>query len=139
MRPKALLLLLLPTPVSNLGSIFRIRRDLMEPIKNVVLGDSVLSLDQADLLIELYCTKTGVGEMRPDQDGFVTFKQVENSLLNSQPHISRRMKEMAEENWVAIREFKKGHRHHGNSHGVRLTESGFKIIEPIWLKFQKLA
>jgi DNA-binding MarR family transcriptional regulator len=111
----------------------------MEPIKNVVLGDSALSLDQADLLIELYWAKTGVGELRPDEDGFVTFKQVENSLLNSQPHISRRMKEMAKKNWVAIRELKKGHRHHGNSHGVRLTESGFKIIEPIWLKFQKLS
>jgi DNA-binding MarR family transcriptional regulator len=138
-KPKALLLLLLPGAKSNLASIFRVRRDLLKPIRDLVLADSALSVDRADLLLELLWVRKGNGEIKPDADGFVTFKQLEGSLLNSQPHVSRRIKEMANEEWVESEETKVGHGFHANSHRTRITGRGLKIIEPVWAKYQKLA
>ena len=126
-------------PWANLGVIFRVRRDLVAPIKNFVLAGSVLSIDRADLLIELLWAHSGIGEVRADANGYVTFKQLEGSLLNSQPHISRRLKDMADESWVKVEDTMKGERHHANSHHVRLTQGGLKVIQPVWTNYQELS
>jgi DNA-binding MarR family transcriptional regulator len=125
----------------NLGGILRVCRDLMAPIRGVVLAGSGLSWDKAELLLELWRVAKGIGDWQPDAEGFVTFKELRESLVNSQPHVSRRIKEVKakEKAWVEVQEGKKGEAHHANSHRVRISKKGIAIIKPVWEHLHELA
>jgi hypothetical protein len=121
----------------------------MEPIRVAVLSGSGLSWDQAELLLELWRVATGIGDFKPDAGGYVTFKELRESLVNSQPHVSRRIGEVApnakdqeqdrDKVWVDVRTSKRGEAHHANSHCVRISRKGTLKIEPVWENLRKLA
>jgi hypothetical protein len=130
---------------ANLGGILRVCRDLMEPIRSVVLSGSGLSWDKAELLLELWRVAKGIGDFSADADGYVTFKELRESLANSQPHVSRRIGEVAPREkdpdnvLVDVRKSKSGGAHHANSHRVRISKKGFARIEPVWESLRRLA
>ena len=125
---------------TNLGGILRVCRDLLKPIRGVAAG-SGLSWDKAELLLELWRVADGIGDFKPDAEGFVTFNELRESLVNSQPYVSRRIKGVAakDKQWVEVRESKAGEAHHANSHCVRISKQGMAVIKPVWQHLRELA
>jgi len=81
----------------------------------------------------------GIGDFNPDADGYVTFKELRESLANSQPHVSRRIKGVEGSEWVDVAESKKGEAHHANSLRVRISKKGIAVTKPVWARLQELA
>jgi len=127
-------------PATNLREILRVCRDLIKPIRGVSAG-SGLNWNKAELLLELWRVADGIGDFHPDADGFVTFNELRESLVDNQPHVSRRIKEVAarDRQWVEVRESKKGEAHHANSHCVRISKKGIATIKPVWENLRELA
>ena len=74
--------------VSIIGSIFRVRRDLLSLVKNNVIAGSGLTLEQADVLVDLYGAKElnwPDPKMIQGSGGWVTFGDLQKSVVNNSP------------------------------------------------------
>ena len=126
-------------PLDNLASLFKARRSLLEPVGCLPPPDSGLTIESLDFLISLYRSqRCGWRELKTDAECFVSFKSLERLLVNSQPHISRRVRELSRRGLVDVTRPGKG-RFHGNSRIVRLNACGIKVTEPIWNRYRRLA
>ena len=136
-----------PHPVSNLASIFVARRDLLAPIRDFVLKDSGLSVEDADLLVFLYGQEhLGWWSFDADEEGFILQEELRRALVHSPARLSQRISKLAEAGLLESRRLRETRRgatgdsgHHGNTSCVRITGAGVNAIEPIWQRYKRLA
>lgn len=97
-----------PQAAKIIGSIFRARRDLVSMIKRQVLSGMGVTLEQADLLVDLYgARRLGWPEPKAIEGGWVTFSALKESLVHARELLTRRLKELGGAGWVEIEAVKK--------------------------------
>jgi len=128
-------------PVYNLTSVFTAHRD-SKPAARLTLGDSGLSLEEADILVLLYgLSELGWDDCRIDQEKYVTFRDLKSLLVHDASLFARRIKKLSESGrgLVEVRKVKRTAGLHGNSMRVRISPLGIETVKPIWENFRKLA
>ena len=130
-------------PVSVVGSVFRLRRDLVGPIQLHVVSGSGLTLMKADLLIDLFGAKEMTWpDPAADKEGYVTFRALKQSLVHSPALLSRRIAELEAAGLVETNKTKdigkvstKLKNVDRKSKSVRITSKGIRMIEPLYKKY----
>lgn len=130
-------------PAQVVGSIFRVRRDLVGLIKRHVMPGSGLTLEEADLLIDLFGARTmDWTDPSADADGFVAFEEVKRSLVHSAATLSRRISDLRMAGYVEIRKVSTGKKADDavdqRKMAVRITNSGIAKIRPLYEKHCRL-
>jgi DNA-binding MarR family transcriptional regulator len=126
-------------PVENFAWTYVARRELLPVIKEQLLPQSGLTLEEADLLLELYGSwKLGWHFPPCDQAGYVTLKALEEALMNSQPHISRRVAQLLNKGLVEPQK-SKGTGRSGRTRRIKLSQEGRTKISAIWRQYNALA
>ncbi len=130
-------------PIYNVSSIFTAHRDL-KPYAKLTLGDSGLSLEEADILVLLLGLKEfGWDDCPVDAEGFVTFKDLKGVLVHDASLFARRVKKLAAPNCglVEVRRIEKQANPgvHGNTQQLRITQAGIAAVQPIWERFRRLS
>jgi hypothetical protein len=130
-------------PVYSVASVFSAHRDL-RPYAKLTLGNSRLSVEEADILVLLYGLRELDWDDCPvDEGGFVTVKDLKFALVYDASLFARRIKKLAAPTCglVEVRRVTKqsGLRLHGNSQQVRITKAGIAAAKPIWESFRKLS
>jgi len=137
-------------PVATLASFFRVRRDLLKPLKREVLVGTGLSVETADLLLDLLAirqrAKDGDTGGLADEAGFVPMASLKDDLVEVDALLSRRVRELAGKGWVEVRTpHNRKERSadavplHGRSLLVGITEAGMAAAQPIRLRYHTLA
>ena len=86
-----------------IGSIFRARRDLVPRIKKRVIQGTGLTLEQADLLVDLWGAKArNWNEPKAIEGGWVTFSALKESLVHAREQLTRRLSELEAGGYVEI-------------------------------------
>jgi len=129
--------------VYNVSSIFCAHRDL-RPYAKLALGDTGLSVEEADILVLLLgLQQFGWDDCPVDADGFVTFKDLKSVLVHDASLFARRIKKLAtpECGMVEVRRIEKqaAPRLHGNTQQVRIATAGVAAVQPIWESFRNLS
>lgn len=139
------MLLLLLVPSQSFSGLLGLSRKLEHLYRNVVLSNTGLSIEQANILVEMEGTVSfgPPGASRHDDDGFVVFGALAERLTLTKPALSRRFAEMKELGWVedcpVVRAgLPEEKRPHGNAHLVRITARGRKKITPVVKRMIKL-
>jgi len=120
-----------PSAVLNLTSTYLARRALWRIIVSRALAKHALTFEQSDLLFEL----SDLRQFAPsasarDPKGYVHLKQLEAALVNSQPYVSRRVKELEKRGFlVGAKGAKTGLL--SKSLKVRLTDAGQQTLKLI--------
>jgi DNA-binding MarR family transcriptional regulator len=132
-----------PNPVRVIGSIFRLRRDLTLMIKKHVLPSSGMTLEEADLLLDLYgAAKLGWDDPAADHDGFVAFAELKASLIHSAASLSRRVAALGRAGLLEVRKLHeitpRAEKSDRRSLALRITPEGIKRIEPVYARHAKL-
>jgi DNA-binding MarR family transcriptional regulator len=129
-------------PVRVIGSIFRVRRDLTALLKKHVLPGAELTLEEADLLLDLFgAAKLGWSDPAADEHGYVTFSALKASLVHSPSALSRRVATLQK---VGLLETRKVHKiardatADRRSLALRITPAGVKRIEPVYERYAVL-
>ena len=79
-------------PVDNLISTYVARRELVPVLVEHLLVPAGLTFEEAELMLELFGPwKLGWKVPACDSEGYVIQKALEKALVNSQPHVSRRV------------------------------------------------
>ena len=129
-------------PVRVIGSIFRVRRDLTLLIKKHVLSGCDLTLEEADLLMDLLgAAKLGWTDPAADEHGFVTFAALKASLVHSPSALSRRVAALKKAGLLEARKVHKIVRDADadrRSLALRITPAGVKRIEPVYERYAVL-
>lgn len=131
--------------VTVIGSLFRLRRDLVPHIQKRVLADVKLTMDEADLLLDLYqAWKLKCEEPNADAEGFVSFRALRKSLLNP-TLFSRRISKLNRASLLELREDKenvknlpKEEKVDKRSKSARITQEGIRQIAPLYERYGKL-
>lgn len=137
-------------PVATLASFFRVRRDLLKPLKREVLVGTGLTVETADLLLDLLAiqqqAKAGTIGGMADVDGFVPMASLKDDLVEVDALLSRRVRELAGKGWVEVRTPHNRQERsadavplHGRSLLVGITEAGMAAALPIRLRYHALA
>jgi len=100
------------------------------------------TVEELDLLIYLY----GVAElawdaMPKDEEGFVTFKELEDHLVHNPSLLSRRLRKLANAKppLVLVADVQQKSGLHFNCQRVRITPEGIKRIEPVWERYRQMS
>ncbi|HEY5911333.1 MAG TPA: hypothetical protein VJA21_12090 [Verrucomicrobiae bacterium] len=130
-------------PVYNVSSVFSAQRDLRRYAK-FTLGDSGLSVEEADVLVTLYgLTELKWTDCPVGDDGFVTSADVKDLLTHDASLYAKRIKKLAGPGFrlVEVRRVTKktAPALHGNTQQIRITDTGIAAAKPIWESFRKLA
>lgn len=130
-------------PVFNISTIFTVRRDL-RPYARETLGNSGLSVEEADILIYLMgALEYGWEEVPADREGFVALRDLKEALVHDPSLFARRLKKLAagERPLIEVRRVsKRTHSDlHGNSQQARITKAGVGVTVPIWDNFRRLS
>jgi hypothetical protein len=91
-----------PDAVSIIGSIFRLRRDLVALIKQHVIAGTGLTLEQADLLYDLYGAAEGWPDPKAIRGGWVPLAELKKSLVHSPELLTRRLADLGRNDLVDI-------------------------------------
>jgi hypothetical protein len=84
-----------PTPVSIIGGIFRLRRDLVWVIRESVISGTGVTLEQADLLLDVYgASRLGWDDPKAIAGGWVTFGALKKSLVHAAELLTRRIQDL---------------------------------------------
>jgi hypothetical protein len=84
-----------PQAVSIVGSIFRVRRDLVGLIKEHVIKGSGLTLEQTDLLLDIYgAVELGWPDPKAIKGGWVTLAAIKKSLVHAPELLTRRLSDL---------------------------------------------
>jgi len=133
-----------PEAVSIIGMVFRVRRDLVSLVKERVLASTGLTLEEADVLLDLYgSTELGWPDPPAMATGskWVTLADLQKSVANeSAPLVSRRIAELKQKKYVAqiTRVTKAEAKNLGvnaKSKKVCLTPAGVQKGEEIYRKY----
>jgi DNA-binding MarR family transcriptional regulator len=134
-------------PGASLGSIFTTRSDLVKAIRELVICDFDLTLEETELLVELNgAQNVDTWEMKPDEDGWVTARQLKEELVHERTLLSRRLAKLEKDGLLETcklfeTEYGKTGRYrnlHRNSQMVRITQAGAEKIAPIWRLYGEL-
>lgn len=136
--------------VASLASFFRVRRDLLKPLKREVLLGTDLTVETADLLLDLLAirqrAKDGDTGGLADEAGFVPMASLKDDLVEVDALLSRRVRELAEKGWVEVRTPHNRQERganavplHGRSLLVGITDAGVAEAEPIRERYELLA
>jgi len=121
--------------IDVLISIGIAQRALLKTIQWQVLAGSGLTLEIAELLIELSLPE------HLDAEGYLSFRELREALGYSGGLLSRRIGCLCDSLWAetkrAAPNLERGV--HGNSQKVRITDCGRNKIAPIWRKYELLA
>jgi hypothetical protein len=92
-----------PEAVGIIGSIFRARRDLSLLVKRQVIKGMGVSLEEADLLYDLYgAAKLGWQDPKAIKAGWVTFGALQDSLVHARELLTRRLGDLVASGYVEI-------------------------------------
>jgi len=92
-----------PEAAATIGSIFRVRRDLVMLIRQKVMPGMGVTLEQADLLLDLYCAaKLGWTDPKPIKGGWVTFAALKRSLVHARELLTRRLSDLHQAGLVEV-------------------------------------
>jgi len=84
-----------PQAAGIIGSILRVRRDLVALVKKHVIAGSGLTLEQTDLLLDIYgATELGWPDPQAIKGGWVTFAALKKSLVHSPELLTRRLADL---------------------------------------------
>lgn len=136
-------------PGALLGVVHAVVRDLRAPIKNVVMRGAELSVEEADILIEL-CGAAGQlpnWEYSANAEGFVTYKQLRSKIIHDSHAVvfSRRIAKLVRAELVESRRKTcpesgngdvTGSR--GNPKELRITAKGAESAKLIWDRYSQL-
>src|SRR5690349_17436286 len=90
--------------ISVIGSFFRVRRDLVSLVKGRVIDGSGLTLEQSDVLFDIYgATELGWPDPKSIAKGskWVTLASLQRSVVNNAPElVSRRIIDLNKKNYV---------------------------------------
>jgi len=129
-------------PVRVIGSIFRVRRDLTLLIKKHVLPGAGLTLEEADLLMDLFgAAKLGWSDPAADESGYATFAALKASLVHSASALSRCVAALQKAGLLEARKIHKISRNKKadrRSLALRITPAGVKRIEPVYERYAEL-
>ena len=130
-------------PVYNISSIFTAHRDL-RPFAKLTLGDSGLSIEEADILMFLFgAAQLGWDDLPVNPEELVALKHLRMALVHDPSLFGRRLKKLAtrKEPLVEVRPMRSSAqlKLHGNSQGARITKAGIATARPIWETFRKLS
>jgi len=134
-----------PHLVRHLSSIFVTRRDLLQPLRDEVLADCDLPLEQANLLVELHGVRhLGWTEPASVGDGFVRFQTLLACLVHETGMFSRRIAALEQAGLLETRKACQvpelaGAGLHRNTQVARITATGRRKIAPVWRKYEQLA
>lgn len=134
-----------PHPVRNLSSIFLTRRDLLQPLRDVVLAECDLPLEMANLLVELHGVRhLGWTEPESTGDGFVRFQTLLECLVHETGMFSRRIAALEQAGLLETRKACQVPELamaglHRNTQAARITAAGRRKIGPVWRKYEQLA
>jgi DNA-binding MarR family transcriptional regulator len=126
-----------------IGSIFRVRRDITALIKKHVLPGSDLTLEDADLLLDLYgAAKLGWSDPAADHNGYVKFSAAKASLVHSAAALSRRVAALRD---LGLLEARKHHevapatmKIDRKAIVLRITPEGSKRIQGVYERYGDL-
>ena len=126
------------SPVDNISSIFTARRDLRPASKALVKG-SVLTVEEADLLVLLYgLRKLGWKDCRVYDDGYVNFSELKTTTVYDPSLFTRRINRLKALKLVQVRSgWKVDPTLHGKSQQVRIEDAGITAIKPIWEQYTR--
>ncbi len=130
-----------PSPTKVIGSIFRVRRDLSLVVKKHVLQSASLTLEEADVLMDLFgASKLAWEDPVADEDGYVAFAALRRSLVHSSSSLSRRIAALLSAGLVET--LKPRERARAGEKAdlkvvlVRITKSGVAKISPVYERFR---
>jgi hypothetical protein len=84
-----------PQAVGIVGSIFRVRRDLVALVKEHVIAGSGLTLEETDLLLDIYgAVELGWPDPKATKGGWVTLSALKKSLVHAPELITRRLADL---------------------------------------------
>ena len=113
------------------GSVMRLRRELLRKVKAPMLRGSRLTYEEADLLCDLYgASKLDWKEPESDSDGNVPISAL-NSSLQSPELLSRRIAKMEKLGFVK----RVPDPLDGRKFSLSITDSGIEEIEPVYERF----
>ena len=126
-----------------IGSIFRVRRDLTALIKKHVLPGFKLTLEETDLLLDLYgAAKLGWDDPVAIKDGYVAFSVVKAALVHSAAALSRRVAALRAAGLLETRMLHEilpaKEKVNRKSVVLRISPEGEKIIQPVYDRYAKL-
>ena len=112
-------------------------------IKKHVLAGSGMTLEEADLLMDLFgAAKLGWDDPAADKDGFVAFADLKASLVHSAAALSRRVAALGKAGMLEARKLHEITPHiekaDRRSLALRITPEGVKRIEPVYARHVKL-
>jgi DNA-binding MarR family transcriptional regulator len=125
-----------------LGGVFIAQRNLLESLRSHVLTGSGITMEIAEILIELYLAGGLLSSPEhADVDGYIAFRDLRAGLGYSPGLLSRRIGWLCQRRWAEAKRTVPGLAGglHGNSQKVRITELGKARIGPVWQRYNKLA
>jgi hypothetical protein len=100
---KQTLVLTGPDAVGIIGSIFRVRRDLVALVKGHIIAGTGLALEQADLLYDLYgAAELGWPDPKAINGGWVPLAELKKSLVHSPELLTRRLADLRRNDLVEL-------------------------------------
>jgi len=124
--------------VRIIGSIFRARRDLVGMVKKNVLPAVGLTLEQADLLLDIWgATKKGWSDPKAiEGTEWVTFAALKASLVHSPELLTKRIRDLENLGYVKSAQLTKQEALqqgvHGQSKKVRLEKEGEEEAQKLY-------
>lgn len=117
----------------------------MRGIRDTLLENSGLTVDQAEILVELYgASKLPEWTYRADSGTFVPIKKLREEMVHGTASISRRIKELGPDGmgFIEVGKTKARDRpspRHFNEKALRITAAGLKVVKPIWEGYRRMA
>jgi DNA-binding MarR family transcriptional regulator len=127
-------------PEDCLAEIFILRRDLLGVLDQHVIQDAPVSIDEADLLVYLLGAREYAWPDVPfDKDGYVPTNDLRRVLVHDRGLFSRRIQKLMDAGLITSKEPTTPGRDRRYVIAVRITDSGVKIMKPIWQRYCLLA
>lgn len=132
------LLLLASAKANTLTELLGLQRKLDHLVRNQVVAEGGLTMEQFAILVELEGTLSfgSPGQSLHDIDGYVGFAELAERLTLTKPGLSRRLADLERRGWVKQRSASEARladkdQPHGNAHVVRITSEGRKQAAPV--------
>jgi hypothetical protein len=125
--------------VRVIGSVFRLRRDLVPHVKQMVRNASSLTLEEADMLLDLYGAKElKWDDPKADDQGYVLFGDLKNSLVHG-ALLTRRVAALQSAGLVERKKTSElagpNTKRDRKSKSVRISEKGLQVARVIYEKY----